>query len=276
MHIITDSASLITPEEAQELGITVVPACVIVNGETYRDFIDIGSEAFLSLLQKGHTPTSSQPAIGDVMEIFESVSDEILYLSIGDGLSGSYQSAAGARNCSEDPERIHVIDTKTLAGPQRYLVKKALSLREQGETLLTIQEQVMACIDTSVSFVIPADFDFLKRSGRLTPLAAKIGGMIRIVPVLTQTTDKTRITPFTVKRSCKKAISAIIEHFKNIGVGENHLISIGHAGVFEQALEAQKQILEHFPQTETEVLQLSPSLITHGGPSCITIHAIHK
>lgn len=73
MKIITDTASLYTPEEAQKLGITVIPACVLIDEKAYRDYEDITSEDFLEAVVSGATPTSSQPAIGDVLDIFENI-----------------------------------------------------------------------------------------------------------------------------------------------------------------------------------------------------------
>lgn len=276
MKIVTDSASLYSPEDGIKQGFTVIPACVINNGQTYRDFEDISSEDFLHMIEESDIPTSSQPAIGDVLEVFEDNTEEILYLSIGDGLSGTYQNAVGAKNIIEKNSHIHIIDTKTLAGPQRYLVQKALKLRDAGFDLVKIKEELQKCIETSASFVIPADFDFLKRSGRLTPIAAKIGGLIKIVPVMTQTEDMRRITPFTIKRSWKKAVEAIISHFQDLGVDDNFIITIAHAGAYEKALEILNQIKEQFQTATLELFQLSPALITHGGPGCVTIQVIHK
>ncbi len=276
MKIITDSATLYSPAEGRDLGFTVIPACVINKGQTYRDFEDISSEDFLNLVKNGDIPTSSQPSIGDVLNVLEGTEEEILYLSIGDGLSGAYQNAMGARNTLEKNDHIHIIDTKTLAGPERYLVQKALKLKEAGLDIAKIKAELQKCIATSASFVIPADFDFLKRSGRLTPIAAKIGGLIKIVPVLTQTEDMRRITPFAIKRSWKTAVESIIKHFNSLGINENYIISISHAGAQEKAKEVLKQIKEHFHNTTYEFFQLSPTLITHGGPGCVLIQVIKK
>ena len=276
MKIITDSATLYSPEEASELGFTVIPACIIHKGQAYKDYTDMDSDTFLSLVQNGATPTSSQPSIGDVLEVLENNEEEILYLSIGDGLSGAYQNAMGAKNTLEDNSHIHIIDTKTLAGPERYLVQKALKLKELGFDITKIKSELQKCIATSASFVIPADFDFLKRSGRLTPIAAKIGGLIKIVPVLTQTEDMRRITPFAIKRSWKTAVDSIIKHFHAIGVNQDYIISISHAGAPERAKEVLKQIKEHFQSSTFELFQLSPTLITHGGPGCVVIQVIMK
>lgn len=164
----------------------------------------------------------------------------------------------------------------TLAGPERYLVQKAVRLREEGIAMKQLIDELKKSIETSISFVIPADFNFLKRSGRLTPIAAKLATMIKIVPVLTQTEDKKRITLFTIKRSKRKALEAIIEHLKHIGVNEDYFISISHAGVVAEARNTMDKMKEVFSNVQMELFQLAPSLITHGGPGCIVIQAIRK
>ncbi len=275
MRIVTDTASLFSPEEGRELGLDVVPACAIINGQVYRDFEDISSEEFLKKIEEGAVPTSSQPTVGDFMDVFEG-EEEILFFSIGDGLSGGYQNAMGVKNSMDDGGRVHVIDTRTLAGPEHYMVEKALQLRDQGKSVEGIKAELQQCIEHSVSFVIPSDFDFLKRSGRLIPLAAKLGSMIRIVPVMTQTEDMRRIRPFVIARSRKKAVEAIIQHFKSLGVDRNYVISISYAGVLDQACEVLVQIKSQFADTEIELYSLSPALITHGGPGSIVIQAVMK
>lgn len=276
MQVIADTASLYSKEEGRKIGVTIIPACAVVDGTIYRDFEDISNEEFLDLIANGGVPTSSQASIGEIMELFEQYDEDVLFLPVGDGLSGTYQNAVGAKNSIDNNSHIHVLDTKTLAGPQNYLVRKALQLKEEGVTIERIKQELQKCIESSVSFVIPTDFNFLRRSGRLTPLAAKIGSMIKIVPVLTQTEDKRRITPFAIKRSKKKAVEAIISHLKDMGVNKDYIISVSHAGVYESAKEVLAQIKEQFETTTMELFHLSPALMTHGGPGCIVIQAVRK
>lgn len=276
MKIVTDTASLFSPLEGRVAGITVVPACVIHNDQVYRDYEDISAEKFLEMIDAGAVPTSSQPAIGDLIEVFEEDREETLALFIGDGLSGGYQNAVGAKNSIDENEHIHIIDTKTLAGAERYLVQKAIHLRDEGFDIDTIEKEIIKSVETSVSFVIPADFDFLKRSGRLTPIAAKIGAMIKIVPVMTQTEDMKKITSFTIKRSWKKATEAILDHLKQVGVNDGYIIYICHGGDLKAAEAVLSQTKEQFPFTDIQLMSLSPTMITHGGPGCVLIQAIRK
>ena len=97
---------------------------------------------------------------------------------------------------------------------------------------------------------------------------------MKIVPVMTQTPDKTRIELFTIKRSKKKAVEAIIQHLQTLGVGKGWLVSVGHGGAPEAAVAVLDQIRHTLSEVAGEILQLSPSLITHGGPGCITVQAV--
>jgi len=276
MKIIADTATLLTPEQGAAQGITVIPVSVAFGSETYKDYVEISSEAFLQRVAEGGVPTSSQPSVGDMLEVYEACNEEAIFLTVGDGLSGAYQTAVGARACLEDSQRIHVIDSKTLAGPLRHFALKAAELRRGGASLEEIKAALQQGIESSLSFVIPADFEFLKRSGRLTTVAARVGGVLKLLPILTQTEDKKRIRPVTVKRSWRSAVEAVLQQLRAKGVGEDHLISVCHAGVLQRAQEALAQVQAFFPNTQTEILELSPALMTHGGPGCIVIQSVLK
>ncbi len=228
------------------------------------------------MIAAGCVPTSSQPAVGDMLDVYESCHEEMLVLTVGDGLSGGYQTAVGARNCTEGKERIHVVNSKTLAGPLRYMARKAVTMMERGHTIEEIKDALAVSIESSMSFVIPEDFEFLKRSGRLAPFAAKVGSALKLLPVLTQTKDRKRLIPIGVRRGWKSAVDAVLQRLQAMEVGADHLISICHAGVPQRAEQVLQQVKERFAAAETEILELSPGLTTHGGPGCIVIQAISK
>ena len=276
MKIIADTATMFSPAEGAEQDMTLIPVCVNIDGKTYKDYSEISCDEFLEMLDKGGIPSSSQPAIGDILEVFDSCEDEMLVLTVGDGLSGGYQTTLSARNCAAKPERIHVINSKTLAGPLRYLARKAVNLKNCGMSIEKIKAELAESIESSVSFVIPEDFEFLKRSGRLTAITAKAGGILKLLPVLTQTEDKTRIRPITVKRSWRAAADAIIQRLEKLNLNHEYLISVCHANTYQRAVDVMEQIKARFTTADIEILRLSPALITHGGPGCIVVQAIKK
>ncbi|MBR5485036.1 MAG: DegV family protein [Oscillospiraceae bacterium] len=214
VKIITDSSPLISPEQAKEMGFDVLPLSVSINGQTYLDLVDISNKYFVDLVNKygkeGQHPTSSQPAIGSIIDAMNSYPDtEILMLAMTDGLSGTYRSACSAAKISENADNITVINTKTLAGPHQYLTLKALEYANMGMTAKEIVDKLQPSIDNSASYLIPQDFGFLRRGGRLTPIAAAIGSMLKIVPVLVQTDDGCRIEKLALKRTFSAGIDAV-------------------------------------------------------------------
>lgn len=276
MKIISDTATLFPPGKETNNGLTIIPISVAIGDHTYRDYSEISSADVLEQMNQGVLPTSSQPAIGDILDAMETSDEEMLFLTVSDGLSGEFQSAMGARNMTENPERIHVMNSKSLAGPMRYLAKKAVALKEMGCNIGQIKDRLQFCIDSSATFIIPEDLNFLKRSGRLTPFTAKVGSALQLLPILTLTNDSKRICPVGVKRGWKSAVKTVLQQLQTRNVGADHLISICHAGVPQRAEQVLRQVKERFVFSEIELLELSPAMITHGGPGCIVIQTIHK
>ena len=276
MKIITNTAALFRPEEGKRLGITVVPAGVSVGDRALRDYIDIGADEYTELLKIRESAFSSQPSVGDVMEALADPDEEAIVLTVGDGLSGEYMTALGVREGLPNRDRIHVIDSGSLGGPLRYLALRAAALRDEGRPAKEIAAKIREDVRSSVSFVIPSDFGFLRKSGRVSGVTSKIGGALKLLPVLTQTEDRRRIALLTVKRTWKAAQGAVLNRLAEIGIDDNYFVTVSFADRKDIAESVLARIRERFPRTESEVLQLSPSLITHGGPGCIVVQAIRK
>ena len=90
VRIIADTSTLYNSAQAQEAGFFVNPLSVTIAGKSYKEFDEISSEEFVSIIRQGHMPTSSQPAIGDVADMFNRFpDDQIINISMADGLSGT-------------------------------------------------------------------------------------------------------------------------------------------------------------------------------------------
>ena len=275
-HVITDSSALFSSKQGKEVGIIVTPLSVTIDGKSYRELDEITSETFLQIVREGHLPTSSQPAIGEVLETFEQQEGDILNISMADGLSGTYQSACSAREMMSDKERVTVVNSGSLCGPHRYLVNRAKEFAREGLSITAALQRLEASLNNHKSFLIPMDFDFLRRGGRLAPLAAQIGGLLHLVPLMAQTRDGKKIEKAGLSRNFKGALDQVIKSFEKIGVGAGHLITVSHADAQGRLKDAVDRLAKAFPYTEIEVLELSPAFITQGGPGCVAVQAILK
>ena len=277
IRIISDSSSLYSEKKGQEKNITIASLTVHINGKSYREYEDIETEEFINIINEGHMPTSSQPSIGHVVDMYNQYEeDEIINISMADGLSGTYNSACVARGMAENPERIHVINSETLCGPQKYLVDLAAALVEEGKECKEIVDEINKALKESKSYLIPHDFDYLVRGGRISSIVGKIGSAIKLVPVMTMSDDKKSLVKFTTKRTYKKAVQKIIEQMTEDGINSEHKLYIYHAFNEDGAEEVKKIILSSIPDADIEVGLLGPAFTTQGGPGCISIQYIKK
>ena len=277
IRIISDSSSLYSEKKGQEKNITIASLTVHINGKSYREYEDIETEEFINIINEGHMPTSSQPSIGHIVDMYNQYEeDEIINISMADGLSGTYNSACVARGMAENPERIHVINSETLCGPQKYLVDLAAALVEEGKECKEIVDEINKALKESKSYLIPHDFDYLVRGGRISSIVGKIGSAIKLVPVMTMSDDKKSLVKFTTKRTYKKAVQKIIEQMTEDGINSEHKLYIYHACNEDGAEEIKKIILSAIPDADIEVGLLGPVFTTQGGPGCISIQHIKK
>jgi len=274
IRLITDSSCLYTPKEAEEMGFVVNPLSVTINNKQYVEFVDITAREFVDIINQGHIPTSSQPSVGLLIETFKKYpNDDLIVLTIADGLSGTYDSALIAKNSIENNENIHVINTKTLCGPHKYLVEETLKLIKEGKSLEEILNYIHNKIETVISFLLPKDFGYLKRGGRLTPLAATLAGVLKLQPVVTQTKDGKRLDKFVIGRNFREAIKRVLNFYKD-KLSDNHRIYISHGFNLKDAKYVESVFRKEFPNSYIEVLELSCAFITQGGPLCVAIQTI--
>ena len=275
IRIVSDTSTMYSSGQAQAAGFSVSPLSVTINNKSYKELDEISSEAFVGIINEGHMPRSSQPSIGDVMDVYQAFEgDEIINIAMADGLSGTYSSAVAAANSCKNAQDITVINSRTLCGPHRYMVEKAAEMAQQGATKEQILKMVQSGIENNISFLIPSDFDYLRRGGRLSPLVSLVGKTIKLAPVLTQSEDGKQLVMSSVKRGFKQAVAHVIKELTEYGVGAGWRVYITHADAMQKAEGARDQLKAHFPETELAIYPLTPAFITQGGPGCVAIQAI--
>lgn len=277
VKIISDSSTLYSQSEGREKNIEIVSLSVMVDGKSYVENEEINTDKLIELINEGgHIATSSQPAVGEVINAFNKYDCDIINISMADGLSGTYNSACTAKNICENSERIEVVNSKTLCVPQRYLVDLAVKLAEEGKTKDEILTELNKEIETSKSFLIPKDFDYLVRGGRLSSIAGGIASAIKLVPVVVLSEDSKRLVKFTIKRTFKKSVDKICDELIKCGIDEKYKIFISHACNEEWAMDAEKVIKSRIENADVEIYKLGPVFTTQGGPGCVSIQTIKK
>ena len=275
VRIVADTSTLYSTQQAREAGFAVSPLSVTIAGKSYREFDEISAEEFVDIIRQGHMPTSSQPALGEVEALYqEFAGDEIINVAMAHGLSGTYMSAVAAADLCDNAEEITVVNSRTLCGPHRYMVERAVAMAGDGATMEELLQWLNRRMDTAKSFLLPADFDYLRRGGRLSPLVSHVGKLAGLAPIMTQTDDGTRLTVASIKRGFKHGVKYCVDYLQKQGVGAGWKVYISHAAAPEKADAALAMLKAAMPGAQYEIVPLSPAFITQGGPGCMAIQYV--
>ena len=277
VRVISDTATMYSSAQAQAAGFSVSPVAVTINNKSYKELDEITAEEFVKMINEGYMPQSSQPSIGDVIDLYQAYEgDEIINFAMADGLSGTYSSAAAAARSCKNAQDITVINCRTICGPQRYIVEKAAQLAASGASAREIISKAKQLIENNISFLIPLDFDYLRRGGRLSPLVSLVGKTIKLAPVLTQSEDRRQIVLSGVKRSFKQAILHVKKELEAFGVGAGWRVYISHGNALNKTEMVRDMLLEYFHDIALEIFPLTPAFIAQVGPGSVAIQAIKE
>ena len=277
VRIVSDTSTLYSTAQAEEAGFSVSPLSVTIAGKSYREFDEISSDEFVAIIRQGHMPTSSQPAIGEVEALYRRFAgDEIVNVAMSHGLSGTYTSAVAAAEMCDNTADITVVNTRTLCGPHRYMVEQAVAWAKEGLSRETIVQKLNVLMDSAKSYLVPADFDYLRRGGRLSPLVSYMGKAANLTPIMTQTDSGERLTPAGIRRGYNAAVKYIVGELQKAGITKGWRVYISHAGAMDKAQQAMKALQEAMPDAVYEILPLSPAFITQGGPGCVAVQYVKE
>ena len=275
IRIVSDTSTMYSTTQAEEAGFHVSPLSVTIAGKSYREFDEISAEEFVAIIRQGHMPTSSQPAIGEVEALYQRFAgDEIINVAMASGLSGTYTSAVAAAQMCDNCDDITVINTRTLCGPHRYMVERAVAWVKEGLSKDAIVAKLHELMDSAKSFLVPADFDYLRRGGRLSPLVSYVGKAANLTPIMTQTEGGERLTVAGIRRGYPHAVKYITEQLQKAGIGEGWQVQISHAGAQDKAEFTREALKKVMPGAEYKIYPLSPAFITQGGPGCVAVQYV--
>ena len=281
--IITDSNSGITQKEADNLGIFVVPMPFMINGEDFFEDINLTQEQFYEKLAEDATVSTSQPAPESLLTLWDKVLkdyDQIIYIPMSSGLSGSCQSAYMLAQ-EEYEGKVFVIDNQRISVTQRQSALDAKAMADAGYTAEQIKDKLLETkLDASIYIMLDTLY-YLKKGGRITPAAAALGTLLRLKPVLQIQGEK--LDAFAKARTTAQgksiminAIKADIENrFGGMDAGD-FVIAGAYTNNLEAAMEWKKEVEAAFPGHEMHMDPLSLSVGCHIGPGALAVTVSKK
>ncbi|MEJ5186984.1 MAG: DegV family protein [Candidatus Geothermincolales bacterium] len=272
--VVTGSQTCIPKEMVNELGITILPYTLILDGKEYLDGVDISPEEFYRLLPSlnGEYGTSSISP-GLFLETFRKLSSRfqgILVITISSSMSGEYNNARLAAEMFHDVP-VMVLDSKTAALAQGLVALKAARAAKAGASL----EECYRIASESASKVrllaYIQTFEYLKKSGRVKAVAALAADALSIKPVFAFREGKVDLVG--KRRSTEKARELIADMAHRYWLENGQLpleIAVFHASAPDDAKDLEERITSRVPIIgEVIFSEFTPVMGIHTGPGVV-------
>lgn len=268
---ISDSGTGKSMEQLYEKGIYSVPLQISYDATNYQDLEEISIDQIYELMSKGTMLSTSLPSLGKIEALFESLKKEgyeqIFAVPICAGLSGTINAM---EICAKNVGiAFDYVDCQVTAVVQEYMITLAKQLYETGKTITEIKDVLQQVVDTTNTLLLPNDLQHLKRGGRLTPLAATLGGLLKIKPILkVNKSTNGKIDVLDKVRTMHKAMDMVIEIMKAEHVDDSFMITIAHADDEVEAVYYMNKIIEAFPGAKHQIIKLVSVVGIHTGRGC--------
>lgn len=269
--IMTDTNSGISAAEGQSMGIYVIPMPVLIDGEVYYEGANLTREQFYGAMLEGKDVSTTQPSPGDVMALWDRAlenHDAVVYIPMSSGLSTSCQTAlALARDYGG---RVQVADNHSISVPQRYAVLDALEMARAGWEAEQIKAALERAAGDTIIYIGVDTLEYLKRGGRITPAAARMGGILQIKPLLQIRGE--RLDAFARVRgtmNCKKRLIEEMQVWVEAYRHSGDPFAVAAAGTFLSKAEEREWVCmaqEVFPGRTIRYDPLAFSIGCHVGP----------
>ncbi|MFB3170447.1 DegV family protein [Neobacillus sp. 179-C4.2 HS] len=275
--VVTDSTAYIPKELRDKWNIHMIPLNVIFGSEVYQEEVDITAEQFYQEVKVTDLPTTSQPPIGQFVELFERLAkeyDAVISIHLSSGISGTFAGAVTASNMVEHI-KVYPFDSEISCMPQGLYAIEAAKMALNGEDSDKIMSRLEELKKTARAYFMADDLSHLQRGGRLSSAQAIIGSLLQVKPLL-HFEDKV-IVPFEKIRTRKKAMKRIVDLLgEDAASGEHYQAAVIHANREEEAHEWKLELEALYPNVEFMVSYFGPVIGTHLGEGAMGLGWMKK
>ena len=271
VRIVSDSTSDMPPALAEELGIVVVPANVVIDDETYRDGVDIMPDEFYRhLVSDSRLPTTSQPSVGTFQAAYQDIldqGDEIVSVHVSGKLSGTVNSAEQAKSSLGDSAPIDIIDSRVASIALTLVLVGAAEAARQASSREEVVERVRQDMGrTSAVFALDT-LEYLQKGGRIGKAQAFVGSLLSVKPILTLMEGE--VHPLERPRNHQRAMRRLVEMTRERG-------PVARLGVIYSteegwASEVRSSLGDLLPEDQIITARFGPALGTYVGPRAVGV-----
>lgn len=276
--VVTDSTAYLTAEEAKANNIYVVPIPVMIDGQTYQEGVDITNEEFYDKLNSSSSfPTTSQPPIGELIELYTKLADDgydaIISIHLTSAISGMLNTVHQVAEQLKDKVKIVPFDSWLTVRMMGEMALYAHKLIADGDDLDTVLRKLRAYRSTFDEVFVVDDLQNLVRGGRLSNSSAFVGSILKIKPLLTMHGPTHAIEAFAKVRSMKKAKVRCEQIMDEALAKVDYPVRaiVYHANVPEEGQKWMDKLQQDHPDIKFQLSYFGPVIGTYLGQGALAI-----
>lgn len=280
-HIVVDSGCNLTDDLLDRYDISALSYRARLNGKEFlcyekgRDYEKAAKEYYRAMREGADVATSlvNEEMVKEAVEPYLSKGQDVLFISISSGVSGTYRQAIAAAESFKGKYTAKLVPFDPLAASfgAGMLAIQAAIWRDEGKDI----DEVFSLLEemkwrvTQVFTV--EDLSYLKKGGRISPLVAIVGTLLKVKPVL-RGNDEGKIVIGSKVVGRKKAMNALIDLYATKAVNpQEQTLYIAHADCEEEALAVAKGMKERAGYKDLVIRQYDLCTGTHVGPGTIAV-----
>ena len=215
--ILTDSVSDLTNEDIEGLPIKIVPLKIDINGELYKDGVEITKAEFWhQMLDNNAKIKTSQPSPQEFLnaynKLFEKGYKKIISIHPSSKLSGTIQAAKVGRSLTNRENDIELVDSLGASLLQGFLALGAAGKSIRGESFTEILNWINNFRNKGKLLMIIPDLKYLEKGGRIGKASSTIAGALNMKPILTVNQGEVTVEKKVLgERNAQKYIEKYIE-----------------------------------------------------------------
>lgn len=265
--VVTDSVACVPPELAAELGIEVVPLSVAMDGQSYRDGVDLSPPEFYRRLAAGPPfPTTSAASVAEFVAAFRRSAErghgEVVAVLLSQGLSANIEAAAAAAAQVDVPVRL--FDSRTAAAPEGMIAVAAARRAAQGAGVDEILARAQEVADRVTLLAVIPDLMHLYRGGRLNAVEAGLGRLLQITPVLTIRDGVVVVA--ARERTLRRAVDRMLATLRAAVGDQPATVWVMEAGAPDLAARLYDRVRADVPLADLWRTSFTPVVGAHTGP----------
>ncbi len=264
---ITDTAAQLDEAFIKKHNVHVLPLGVVFPEGSYRESIDITQEEFYKKLHVSKvSPKTSQPAIGEMLALYEKLENEgydfAIALHLSSGLSGTFESAQSASKMTDF--KIYTIDSKMGSFPMGKMIEVGNEIWSAGKDVEEVINTITEMTTKSRLAFVPASLNQLHKSGRVSGTQVFLSNLLNIKLVIDFEDGRTVLKEkVRSNKRAKNNVTALLREDMNKGSVPE--VAVIHCNNVHDAEIWKNELLVEYPDLKVQVVALSVCVGVHAG-----------